>query len=157
MTGRPSLDHFLDTTNRRFEKRLLCYSLVFAQIMSDARSMIAKWKNNPPMSKSERDALRTKGDYPAELWYDNKSKPAASGFMTSAMTDLDDSGGAEPRLKSTLPKPTSSFDKTSGTVGSALNATESRIGSTMKRSQVVANRRTPQERLRRYEGKCIVR
>ena len=64
--------------------------------MSDARSMIAKWKNNPPMSKSERDALRTKGDYPAELWYDNKSKPAASGFMTSAMTDLDDSGGLCP-------------------------------------------------------------
>lgn len=108
------------------------------------------------MSKSERDALRNKGDYPAELWYETaKSKPT-SGFMTSAVTDLDDSGGAEPRLKSSLPKPTSSFDNTSTTVGSALNKAESRIGSTMKRSQVVANRRTPQERLRRYEGKEAV-
>ncbi len=127
--------------------------------MSDASAaeLIKQFREGKPTSRADREAMKTDGRRPESLWWSpgqdgnirsfsggmgsKIQRPAQeSGVNSDFYNDrgedsYEGSGGAEPRMSSSLKNP------------------EPRIGSTINKQERVSRRRTPMERLQRYEGK----
>ena len=116
-----------------------------------ASELIRQFREGKPMSRADREAMKGAGQRPESLWWSPNGGAGAverrnqdDGRKAGAFPDFynekgeesyEGSGGAEPRLSSSLKRP------------------EPRIGSTLNKQERVTQRRTPQERLQRYEGK----
>ena len=116
-----------------------------------ASELIRQFREGKPTSRADREAMRGAGQRPESLWWspnggagaverrrreDERIKGAFPDFYNEKKEDSnEESGGAEPRLSSSLKLP------------------EPRIGSTLNKQDRVSKRWTPQERLQRYEGK----
>lgn len=117
---------------------------------TSAAELIRQFREGKPMSRADRDAMKSDGRRPESLWWSPNGREGALsrrnrdlGRQDGAFPDFynekveesyEGSGGAEPRLSSSLKRP------------------EPRIGSTLNKQDRVIQRRTPQERLQRYEG-----
>ena len=116
-----------------------------------ASELIRQFREGKPTSRADREAMRGAGQRPERLWWspnggagavklrrkeDGRKDGAFPDFYNEKEEDPNEaSGGAEPRLSSSLKLP------------------EPRIGSTLNKQERVSQRWTPQERLQRYEGK----
>ena len=115
-----------------------------------ASELIRQFREGKPTSRADREAMRGAGQRPESLWWSPNGSSSAvqrrhqeDGRKAGVFPDFynekgedtnETSGGAEPRLSSSLKLP------------------EPRIGSTLNKQERVSQRRTPQERLQRYEG-----
>jgi hypothetical protein len=121
-----------------------------------AADLIKQFREGKPTSRADREAMRTDGQRPDSLWWSQGQGGTKSihgggrggqiamprksdGVSPDQYNDrgedsYEGSGGAEPRMSASLKRP------------------EPRIGSTINKQERVNLRRTPVERLQRYEG-----
>lgn len=127
---------------------------------ASAAELIKQFREGKPTSRADREAMKTDGRRPDSLWWSQAQDGNSSSFTTGQGSKIqrpvrgegtspdiyndrgedsyEGSGGAEPRMSSTLKHP------------------EPKIGSTLNKQERVSRRRTPMERLQRYEGKKLV-
>lgn len=123
---------------------------------ASAAELIKQFREGKPTSRADREAMRSDGRRPESLWWSQGQEGNSNSFSDGKGSKIqrpkqysggnpdiyndpgedsyEGSGGVEPRTSSTLKNP------------------EPRIGSTINKQERVSRRRTPMERLQRYEG-----